>query len=84
MQIRIYGRPDNVCYKCKATKAWLRRRGIEFQFINVDEDPEGLAFVRELGYLEVPVVVVNPPDKDGEIRHWSGHRIPMLEGLTAS
>jgi glutaredoxin len=64
-----------------ATKRWLRRHGVEFQFINVDEDPEGFAFVHDLGALEVPVVVVNPNDKHGDIEWWSGHRIPRLEAL---
>jgi glutaredoxin len=81
VQVRVFGRPDRVCHKCRATKAWLKRHGIEFQFINVDEDPEGDQFVRGLGALEVPVVVVNPPEKDGEIEWWSGHRIPRLEAL---
>jgi len=81
VQVRIFGRPDRVCYKCRATKAWLRRRGIEYQFINVDADPEGMAFVQGLGALEVPVVVWNDETKDGANGWWSGHRIPMLEEL---
>lgn len=78
-QVRVYGRPDRVCVKCAATKRWLKRHGIPYQYINIDADPEGDAFVRELGALEVPVVVA-----EEEGLWWSGHRIPKLEELAAS
>lgn len=82
VQVRVYGRPDRVCYKCRATKAWLKRHGIEFQFINIDVDPEGEAFVRGLGAQEVPVVVWNYDSATEDSRGWhSGHRIPKLEEL---
>ena len=81
IQVRLYGRPDRVCAKCMATKRWLKRHGIEYQYTNVDEDPEGLAFVHELGALEVPVVVWNDETTDGANGWWAGHRIPLLEEL---
>ena len=81
IQVRLYGRPDRVCTKCMATKRWLKRHGIEYQYTNVDEDPEGLAFVHELGALEVPVVVWSDETTHGANGWWSGHRIPMLEEL---
>lgn len=84
MQVRLYGRPDRVCFKCRATKAWLKRHGIAYQYINVDEDPAGLEFIQTLGVLEVPVVVWNWDSKDDGARGWwSGHRIPLLEELAA-
>lgn len=82
VQVRVYGRPDRVCYKCRATKRWLRDHGIEFQYINVDQDTEGEAFIRSLGALEVPVVVWNEDSKEDKDRGWwAGHRIPLLEEL---
>lgn len=82
MQIRVYGRPDNVCFKCKATKMWLAKHGIPYQFIDVDQDPAGEEFVKTLGALEVPVVVWNEDSKEDDARGWwSGHRIPKLEEL---
>lgn len=79
IQVRVFGRPDRVCMKCRATKAWLKRHGIPHQYINIDADPEADAFVRGLGALEVPVVVWNAGDSgDG---WWAGHRIPRLEEL---
>lgn len=82
MLVTVYGRPDNVCLKCRATKAWLKRHGIPYRFVNVDTDPASEDFIRELGALEVPVVVVLEGTKgDAGSMWWAGHRIPKLEEL---
>jgi glutaredoxin len=75
----VYGRPDRVCMKCRATKAWLGRHGIPFRYVNIDTDPASDAFVRELGALEVPVVVVLDGPSGEE--WWAGHSITKLEAL---
>jgi glutaredoxin len=79
MRVTVFGRPDRVCMKCRATKAWLKRHGIPFEYVNIDADPASDAFVRELGALEVPVVVV----LDGPVgeQWWAGHRLTELEKL---
>lgn len=79
MKITVYGRPDRVCMKCRATKAWMKRHGIPFEYVNIDADPASDAFVRELGALEVPVVVVL--DGPSGEQWWAGHRIHELEAL---
>lgn len=62
--ITVYTKPD--CQPCNATKKKLEQLGAEYTLIDVTEDPDAAAAVRELGYLQTPVVVV------GDI-HWSGY-----------
>jgi glutaredoxin-like protein NrdH len=50
------------------TKKLLVKSGVEFDVVDVTEDAEGLAKVRELGYSSAPVVFI------GEDEHWSGFR----------
>lgn len=54
------------CQPCRLTKMALDRGGVEYVERRVDEDPEALATIKELGYLQVPVVLTQA----GE--HWSG------------
>lgn len=81
MKVTVYGRPDRVCMKCRATKAWLKRHGIAFEYVNVDADPASEAFIRELGALEVPVVVWLDGSKGDDGDWWAGHSITKLEAL---
>lgn len=82
ISVTVYGRPDRVCLRCKATKEWMKRHGVPYRFVNVDTDPASEAFIRELGALEVPVVVVLDGTKeDTGSEFWAGHRIPKLQEL---
>lgn len=83
MKVKVYGRPDRACMKCRATKAWLKRHGIPFEYVNIDADPAADEFVRGLGVLEVPVVVWIDGAKGEEGGYWSGHSITNLENLAA-
>lgn len=66
--ITVYSRPD--CQPCKATKRKLEQLGAKYTAIDVTEDPDGLALIRDLGYLQAPVVVVRD---GGEVIHWGGY-----------
>ena len=61
----------NSCVQCTATKRWLDENDIEYELVDVTKDGEALLTIKELGYLQVPVVV------DG-LRHWSGFRPDLL------
>ena len=59
------------CPDCQRTKFFLEEYGIEYEEIDVDEDAEGLAFVKKVnqGHRVVPTVVfpdgtifVEPPN----------------------
>lgn len=72
MKVTVYTKTN--CVQCDATKRWLKRYGIDFDSINLEESPEAMAKVQELGYSAAPVVVT---DTDS----WSGFRISKLEKL---
>lgn len=72
--IEVYTSPN--CALCVATKAWLRREGLQFNEFDVTKDAEAEKRCRAMGYQELPVVVA------GE-QHWSGFRHGHLMELKA-
>ena len=70
--VTVYSKYD--CQPCKLTKAYLERNNIPFQEFNVEDNPSAMTFVKEMGYLQVPVVV-------SEFDHWSGLRPDKLEQI---
>jgi glutaredoxin-like protein NrdH len=64
------------CSACRATAIYLRRHGIEFTEIDLDNDDGARAEIARMGYTSAPVVVA------GEV-HWSGFREERLRGLGA-
>ncbi|MFC8731979.1 glutaredoxin-like protein NrdH [Luteimicrobium sp. NPDC057192] len=74
MSITVYSKP--ACVQCEATKRALDKKGLEYDVVDVTEDPEALALVRELGYLQAPVVVADDT-------HWSGFRPDQITALAA-
>lgn len=69
----VYSKP--ACVQCDATYRALDKKGIEYDTINLPDDPEALAFVRGLGHLSAPVVYINPE------LHWSGYRPDAIDAL---
>ena len=55
--IKLYG--TEWCSDCKRSKKFLGEQRIHYDFINIEEDPEGQAYVRELqqGGLTIPTIV---------------------------
>jgi len=74
MSITVYSKP--ACVQCEATKRALDKKGLKYDVVDVTEDPEALALVRELGYLQAPVVVADDT-------HWSGFRPDQITALAA-
>ncbi|EOI3549021.1 glutaredoxin-like protein NrdH [Cronobacter dublinensis] len=74
MRITIYTRND--CVQCHATKRALERRGIAFDTINLDEQPEAIDTLREQGFRQLPVVMADDLS-------WSGFRPDMINRLRA-
>ena len=74
MSVIVYSKSN--CQPCRLTKRAFDSKGLEYIEKRVDEDPEALAEIKALGYLQVPVVVA------GDV-HWSGLNPPMINSLTA-
>lgn len=52
----------NNCMQCKMTKRYLTEHNVNFQEINVSDQPEYVTYLKELGYQSVPVVMLDNID----------------------
>ena len=71
--VTVYSKAD--CSGCKMTKKVLDKNNVEYREERIDLNPEALAKVKEMGYLQAPVVVA----PDGS--HWGGFRPDLLNNL---
>ena len=78
MTVTVYTKPS--CVQCNATYRALERprdsKGIEYEVLDLSVDENALAQVKELGYLQAPVVIT---DED----HWSGFRPDKIAELAS-
>ena len=65
MTITLYSKP--ACTQCKFTKRELDKTGIEYEIVDISQDPQALEYVQQLGYLQAPVVQAGAD-------HWSGFK----------
>lgn len=70
--VTVYSKPS--CVQCNATYKALDKKGVEYQAIDISQNPEALEYVRSLGYMQAPVVVTGQD-------HWSGFRPDKIESL---
>lgn len=75
MSIIVYSKP--ACVQCDATKRALNKHGLDYEVVDLTQDPEALASVRSLGYQQAPVVMAG-----GD--HWSGFRPDKIKALAAA
>ena len=74
MTVTVYTKPS--CVQCTATYRALNATGIEFDIFDVSVDEKALQTVKELGYLQAPVVIADD-------EHWSGFRPDKIDELAA-
>lgn len=76
MKITIYKKPG--CGPCAATQHAMESRGVPFETVNVMDDDAALDAIKGLGYLTVPVVLV----QDGHAaEHWGGFQLDRIADL---
>ncbi|MGT2637298.1 glutaredoxin-like protein NrdH [Streptococcus ratti] len=46
----------NNCMQCKMTKKFLEQNHVDFEEINIDEQPEKIDYVKSLGFTAAPVI----------------------------
>lgn len=46
----------NNCMPCKMTKKFLTENGVDFEEINIEEQPDKVDYVKSLGFSSVPVI----------------------------
>lgn len=64
--VTLYSKPG--CVQCRATQRMFDKDGVNYNYVDLSEQPEAIEEIKALGYLQAPVVFVN------ENTHWSGHR----------
>ena len=74
MSITVYTKPS--CVQCNATYRALDAKGIEYDILDLSEDPTALEHVKSLGYMQAPVVIAGSD-------HWSGFRPDKIQALSA-
>lgn len=58
------------------TGSALNKSGVAYDVVDITQDPDALAQVKSMGYVQAPVVVT-----DGD--HWSGFRPDKLKQMAA-
>lgn len=53
--VKLYTK--NNCMQCKFVKMFLDNKNVDYQEINVDEDEKSLEFLKEEGFMSMPVVM---------------------------
>lgn len=72
--ITVYSKPD--CVQCTATYSSLDGQGLDYEIVDLTADDAALEWVKNLGYMQAPVVVT---DDD----HWSGFRPDKVAALAS-
>ena len=70
----VYTKPS--CVQCDMTKRMLDKLGIEYDTVDISENPEALDKLIELGYRAAPVVIT---DNDS----WAGFQPDKITELAA-
>ncbi|CAK1223581.1 MULTISPECIES: glutaredoxin-like protein NrdH [Fructobacillus] len=67
----------NNCVQCKMTKRYLDNMGVGYEEINIEEQPEYLAQLKDAGFKQTPVVQIAGQEA------FSGFQPDALKSLTA-
>jgi glutaredoxin-like protein NrdH len=73
IEVVVYSKPS--CMQCTMTYRALKGSGVPYRIVDLSEDAGAMAFVKELGYLSAPVVVVDADE------HWAGFRPDLIDRL---
>jgi glutaredoxin-like protein NrdH len=71
-EVKVYSLPS--CVQCDSTKRMLKSIDVEFEEVDMSQDPIALEMVKALGYVSAPVVIAGD-------EHWSGFRMDRIKAL---
>lgn len=74
--ITLYTQPG--CGPCAATKRYLEKAGVDFDVVNVQEDPSAARVLAKHGLDRTPAVIATVA---GEHYAWQEHRTDQLAAL---
>ena len=72
MTVTVFSQPQ--CVQCNATYRGLDAKGIQYEVVELSENPDRLEEVKALGYMRAPVVIAGD-------EHWSGYRPDKINEL---
>jgi len=75
MAVKVYTK--EACGPCTATKRKLKKNGVEFEEISIENTPGAREYIQSLGYAQAPVVVTDDAS-------WSGFEPDKLEALVVA
>ncbi|MCD2099554.1 glutaredoxin family protein [Rhodococcus qingshengii] len=75
MSITVLSQPG--CQPCKAVARYLDKREIDYTYVDVTQDADALAKIRDLGYQQTPVVIAGD-------EHFSGFQPTRLDQIIAT
>lgn len=81
MKVTVYGTTN--CAFCKTERQWLDREGVDYEYVNLDEDEQARMFMHQtLDITTVPVTMVTRKPEDVEIvLGFDRLRLAMVIGL---
>lgn len=62
------------CPQCEATKRQLTKQGVDFEVVDLADNPSTLEQLQQAGFRQAPVVIT--PDAS-----WSGYRPDLIREL---
>ena len=74
MSATVYTLPS--CVQCDSTKRMIKSIDVDYEEVDMSQDPVALEMVKTLGYTAAPVVVSGDD-------HWSGFRMDRIQSLSA-
>lgn len=76
-KVWVYGKSE--CPQCDMSTKVLDKEGIDFTYIDIEEDDAAYKYVTTtLGFRQAPAIVVRYPD--GSESHWAGFRPDKIKG----
>jgi glutaredoxin-like protein NrdH len=71
-EVKVYSLPS--CVQCDSTKRLLKSIDVEFEEVDMSQDPVAMEMIKSLGYTAAPVVIAGD-------EHWSGFRMDRIKAL---
>lgn len=76
MEVTVYTKSG--CVQCRATTALMDRLGIDYELVDISNNPRIVTFLQGEGHKSLPVVFV---DYDETTEVWSGFRPDLIKQL---
>ncbi|WHS51371.1 glutaredoxin-like protein NrdH [Rothia sp. SD9660Na] len=75
MTVTVYTKP--ACVQCNMTYRALDKLGVQYNTVDITEDPAALELIKDMGYLQAPVVIAGED-------HWSGFQPDKINALASA